>query len=305
MKLIQLIMIALLSAVTLSANEDLIVYKVDNSKGAITPATIEKVLTKAGYSVQENRDMNGPFKKQFGKTTFDTYNLLTAYHKKLATQLVIKDPHAAVFNPFSVAIYQKKGDKFLHVSFLSAKGQTKIVGSGKKLFEALEVENKKAFKTALPGAKLEKIPFSVQKSAKKLLSSFEFEVEQDDADDNKEEVEMLLENGLKPIGFIRASYNEFGVDLDEAGNEDFEFFDTYSLCKLTVIYNVAITRPEAGAFAPCTLAIYHKNGTGKTTIVFPNVYNWIATLDLKDKALIGYLEKAQKDMVALIESAIE
>ena len=298
-------MIVLLSVGVLGANEDLIVYKVDNSAGKITPATIEKSLIAAGYAVPENRDMNGPFKKQFEKTSFDVYNLLIAYPKKMATQLVIKHEKAGVFVPFSVAIYQKHGEKELHVSFLSAKAQAKILGITEPLLADIEKKNRASFLKALPGAKEEELSYEPQPTKEKLLTAFSFEVDDDESDDNKEELEMVIDSGLKPIGFIKASFNTFGVDLEEAKNEDYEFYDAYSLCKLKVIYNVALKYPEAGAFAPCTMAVYHKNGTNKTTIVFPNVYNWISTLAIKDKALIGLLEQAQKDIVTLIKSAIE
>jgi len=305
MKLIKVIMIVLLSVVGLSANEDLIVYKVDNSAGKVTAKTIEDSLKKSGYVVQENRDMNGPFKIQFKKTTFDTYNLMVAYHKTKATELVAKHPRAGIFTPFSVAIYKKKGDKYLYVSFVSAKGMSKIVGSADALFKSLEEENVKAFLAAMPGAEKVDLGYKVAATDKKLFTEFTVEMEDDEAVEGKEDLEMEFEAGLKPIGFIKASFNEFGKDLEKAKNSDFAFYDAYSLCKLKVIYNVAITHPEAGAFAPCTLAMYHKKGEGKTTIVFPNVYNWISSLSLKDKKLIALLEGAQKDIVETISGIIE
>ncbi len=305
MKLIKVIMMVMLSVVGLSANEDLIVYKMDNSDGKITTQTIEDSLTKSGFSVQENRDMNGPFKIQFKETSYEIYNLLTAYHKELAPKLVIEHPRNGIFVPFSVAIYKKKGDKFLHVSFLSAKGLSKITGQSTALYKKLEEETKKAFLKALPNAEVEKLDYEPLATDKKLYTEYTLEMEDDEADDNKEELEMVVEGGLKPIGFVMASFNEFGVDLDEVKNEDFEFYDAYSLCKLKVIYNVSITRPEAGAFAPCTMVIYHKKGDGKTTIIFPNVHNWVSTLAIKDKKLIEILDKAQTDIEALIVNSIE
>ena len=301
----KIIMIVLLSLGVVSANEDLIVYKVDNSQKTVTPKSIAEVLQKAGYTIQVNRDMNGPFKKQFQKTSFDTYNLLTTYDKKIATRLVAKHPHAGAFVPFSVAIYQKKGDKYLHVAFLSAKAQSKILGFKDSLLEELEKKNRESFLAAMKGATEEKLSYTPLSTDKKLLTEITFEVDDDEADDNKEELEMVIDSGLKPIGFIKAGFNTFGIDLEEEKNEDFDFYDTYSLCKLKVIYNVALTHPEAGAFAPCTMAVYHKIGTGKTTMVFPNVYNWFSTLALKDEKLKGYLQKAQDDIVALLKSAIE
>jgi uncharacterized protein (DUF302 family) len=303
MKKIALVILFL--AVSLWSNDSLIVYKVDNSAKKITPKTIEDSLKKDGYNILVNRDMNGPFKKQFEKTSFDTYNLMTAYNKKLNASLVSKNPNGGVFTPFSVAIYQKSGDKFLYVSFLSAKLQTKIVGGAEAEFKAIEEANIKAFLKALPNAKKHKLSYEPIATKEKLITSFEVESADDDADDEKEELEMVIDSGLKPIGFIKAGFNPYGIDLDEAKNNDYEFYDAYSLCKLKVIYNIALTHPEAGAFAPCTMVVYHKKGTNKTVIAFPNVYNWISTLALKDKKDIDLLEKAQKDIVTLIKSAIE
>ncbi len=305
MKMIKLLVSIVFIGSTLFANEDIIVYKVDNSAGKITPQTIEAVLAEVGYSVEENRDMNGPFKKQFEKTTFDTYNLMTLYYPDITMELVLKNALSGVFNPMSVGIYQKTGDKFLHVAFLSAKGMSKIVGGEADLFAKLEKVNRQSFTKAMPGSVEEKLAYEPQETKEKLLTQVLVEIDDDEADENKEEVEMLIEDGLKPIGFVMASFNEYGQDLEKAKKDDYIFYDTYSLCKLKVIYNVAITHPEAGAFAPCTLAFYHKKGAENSVLVFPNVYNWMSTLGLKDKKLEEILAKAQKDMEVLLNSTNE
>jgi len=305
MKIFKIIVMALLLASSVSANKDILLFKVDNSKGNITPQSIEKVLVKAGYKVEENRDMNGPFKIQFKKTTYKTYNLLIAYYPKIMEQLTIKYPSSGIFNPFSVGIYQKKGDKNLYISMLTASAMTKILGKGEKLFKELEVLNRKHFLEAIPGGEITKLDYEPIPTTKNLITRFELEVDDEEADDMQEEVEMVIENGLKPIGFALASYNAYDVDLENIKNEDYLYYDTYSICKLKVIYNVAINHPEAGAYAPCSMAIYHKKGSNKMVIEFPNVYNWISTFALKDKELIAILEKAQVDIVTLIKSAIE
>ncbi len=305
MKFLKIILAILFIVVNLSANDDILVFKADNTKGDITPKSIEKVMKKAGYKVAENRNMNGPFKIQFKKTTFDVYNLLIAYYPKITQELAIKYPDSGVFNPFSVGIYQKKGSKDIFVSFLSAKGMSKIVGNGDDLFKKLEEVNKKTFLEAMPSAKLVKLDYKSQPTKEKLLTKFEVEVDPDEADDFIEELTMVLESGLKPIGFILASSNDYAIDLDDAKNEDYIFYNVFSLCKLKVIYNVSINHPEAGSFAPCSMAMYQKEGSNKMTIVFPNVHNWISTMGLKDKKIIDILLSAQSDIEKLIKSAIE
>jgi len=305
MKRLIIFITILLFACNLGANDDLLIYKVDNKDKKFSAKSVEEGLKKSGITVLVNRDMNGPFIKQFKKSSFEIYHLITAYDKNISVKLVSHEPLSGIFVPFSMGVWQKKGDSNFYVSVLSSDGMSKIVGSNKDLYKKLESKIQSAIKRALPNSTLVKPKYSPIPTDKKLISKFVSEVADDEADDNKDELEMVFESGLKPIGFIKAGQLSFDFDLDEAKNNDFAFYDTFSMCKLKVIYNIAQTRPEAGAFAPCTLAIYHKNKTNKTTIAFPNVYNWISTLSIKDKKLVEILTKAQSDIEKLIKSTLE
>ncbi len=287
----------------LIANDNIIMYSTTKS---VTPKHIEEVFQKAGYSVEQNRDMNGPFLKQFKQSDFAVYNLMTVYYPKIAMQMVVQNPDSGIFAPFSIVIFKKKGDKKLYAAVLSAKAKATILGLklNTKLLQELEKINRATLQKALPDAKEEHLGYKPKKVKEKLLTKFSFAVDPKEALDVKDEVEMMIEDGLKPIGFVMANFNDFNYDLKEAGKDEFIFYDTYSLCKLKVIYTVAKIRPEAGVFAPCTLAIYQKKGEKSMHIVFPNIFNWIATLNIEDKKAIEALQKAQKDMVAVIKNAL-
>ena len=300
----KIVMSFLLFAVALMANSDILLFKTADS--GVTPATIEKTFEEAGYSIQQNRDMNGPFMKQFRQSDFEVYNLMTVYYPKIAMELVVKEPRSGIFAPFSIVIYKKKGDNELYAGVLSAKAKARILGLrlDHKLLSELEKLNVTTLKKALKSAQKVELGYKPKPVKEKLLTHYSFEVSDDEALDVKDEVEMMIEDGLKPIGFVMANFNDFAYDLKEAGINDFIFYDTYSLCKLKVIYTVSKIRPEAGVFAPCTLAIYQKRGTNTMHIVFPNIYNWIATLAIDDEKAIAELKKAQKDMVEVIENAL-
>ncbi|HSR74415.1 MAG TPA: DUF302 domain-containing protein, partial [Sulfurovum sp.] len=90
-------------------------------------------------------------------------------------------------------------------------------------------------------------------------------------------------------------------DMEESGYEAYNFYDVYSICYLEVIYTVAKTHPEAGAFAPCSMYMYQKKGTNTMEIGFPSVYNWIASLAIEDKPSHDILIMAQKKMEAILE----
>ena len=72
---------------------DIEIFTSDNSDGKITPKTIEEAFKKAGFTISANRDMNGPFKKQFKESGFDTYNLFTFYKPDVVLELVKKYPN--------------------------------------------------------------------------------------------------------------------------------------------------------------------------------------------------------------------
>jgi hypothetical protein len=51
----------------------------DNADGKITPKSIEATFEKAGFFINDNRDMNAPFIKNFKTSYFDVYNLFTIF----------------------------------------------------------------------------------------------------------------------------------------------------------------------------------------------------------------------------------
>lgn len=293
---------------TLSAG-DFFVYGSKNKDGAITPKTIEAAFVKAGFTIADNRDMNGPYKKQFGKTSFATYNLFTFYHPAIAKKLVNTHAEAGVFVPMSMGIYQKEGDDTIYAAVLTAATQAKVLGEDSLLPILKELESKVqgALKASMPKGSDLSPTYAVKAPQGELLSRFSVEVDEDEAMDKKEEIELLLEDGLKPNGFVLANFTDYNYELTqkETVESAFEFYDTYSICKLKVIYATSQDRPETGAFAPCTMAIYKKKDEGEIVVAFPSVYNWLSSAAITDQKSVDELLKAQKAMEQVVNSATE
>ncbi len=304
-----LLVIALL-ATGLTAKEaaqDIQIFTSPNADGKITPSTIEAAFKKAGFYISANRDMNGPFKKQFKATTFDVYNLFTFYSKEVNLELVKEYPQMGLFAPMSMSIYTKKGEKTISVSSLTAGAMGKIMNipvDNKALVKVGKMV-KEALKLAMPKGKFETLPYTVQKATGALVSSYETEMESDGWEDAKEDLQMEFEGNLSPNGFVMAGFNELGDDFDDKNYEDYDFYDVYSICKLPVIYTVAKAHPEAGAFAPCSLIMYKKKKEEKVHIAFPSVYNWISSMAIKDKASLDVLLEAQKSMNKILTELTE
>ena len=291
---------------TLNAN-DVEVFTSDNSDGVITTKTIEKAFKDAGFFISSNRDMNTPFNKQFKNSDYTIYNLFTFYKKDVVLKLVKKYPNIGLFAPMSMSIYTKKGEKTISISSLTNEAMAKIIGAKKddKDLKALRELVVATLKKAMPNGKFISPKYTIAKPIGELVTKFTMEIDAKDYDDELDDFKMGFEGELAPKGFVIAGQNNLGDDFDDVDFDGFDFYEVYSICKLPVIYTIAKTHPEAGAFAPCSLYISKKKGEAKLTVSFPSVYNWISSMGLEDKNDISVLKTAQKDMIGILKGLVE
>jgi len=287
--------------------QDILVFISDNTDGKITPATIQAAFEKAGFTISANRDMNGPFKKQFKESSFDTYNLFTFYKKDKVLELVKKYPNVGLFAPMSMSIYTKKGDKKISAASLSAEAMAKIMKAPKddKTLHALREEVDKALKAAMPNGHYEKLAYQNKPPKGELVTQMSMEVDPKDWEDELDEFKMGFEGELAPNGFVIAGFNNLGDDFEDANYDGYDFYEVYSVCKLPVIYTIAKSHPEAGAFAPCSLYLAKKKGSDKMEIAFPSVYNWMSSMSIEDPNDVKVLENAQKGMKKILKGLTE
>ena len=303
----------LVTGVTASAGQDIQIYTTDNSKGKITGASIEKTFKDAGFLISGNNDMNVAFKSKFQKTNHDMYHLFTLYKKDIALELIKITPKAALFTPLSMSFYMNKGSNDISVSSISLQGMAKVTGipaDNKHMVEYSKLVRATLVK-ALPGGHFEKTSYKILKPQGELITSFTYEMELEEGNDIdviEEELEGIqeeLEGSLETVGFVIAGFNRLGEEFKEAGYDKYDFFDAYSICKLPVIFGVAKTHPEAGAYAPCTFYMYKEKGSKTIQMAYPSVYNWLSSLDITDKPSVKVLEDAQKLMVEVVNEVTE
>ncbi|MCJ7764311.1 MAG: DUF302 domain-containing protein [Thiovulaceae bacterium] len=305
----KIVLVMLLVTTNILAQGDIKIFTVANNPKSDLPNVIEKRLEADGFQISANSEMNGPFTIQFKQSDYDVFHLLTVFHLKLSEALVKKYPDAGIFIPMGIGIYQAKGDKSLHVSVLTAAAQTKILGlkTVDPILTSIEKAVTASLKKAMPKATAAVSDENPLPAEGPLVSRVEMSVDADDWADTREELEMTIENNFRPMGFVMSNYTDYNYMLTQEGEVDspFDFYDTYSVCKLKVIYNVSKTRPEAAAFAPCTLMVYKKKGDDKIVMGFPGVYNWMSSARVEDKKAREVLMKAQKDFEKILRGATE
>jgi len=285
-------------------NTDIEIITSDNSDGKITTKSIEEAFKKAGFIVTANRDMNGPFKMQFKESGFDTYNLFTFYKADAVLELAKKYPNVGLFAPMSMSIYTKKGEKTISISSLTATAMAKIMKAPQDDATLLALRKlvKDTLKSALPNGTFTSPTYAIQKPIGELITNFTMEMDPEEWSDELADLKMELKGELATNGFIVAGFNSFSDALKVA---KYDFYEVYSICKLPVIYTIAKTRPEAGAFAPCSLYLNKKQNDNNIHIGFPSVYNWMSSLAVDNKEDIKVLEGAQKSMSNLLGSLTE
>ena len=257
------------------------VFSVDNSSGTIDAKSIEQAFNASNLVVDVNNNMNSIFEKRYDHIHHKNYNLAIFHSDKLILKLIKKYPSIGLITPLSMSIYSNDAKKTINVSTLSLAGMariTKIPATDPDLIEYAKLVDG-ALHKALPNGKYEPLSHAVKPSNKPLTTEFTTEFTLDGGAtyaDAKKAFEEEFEGELGPVGFlIPKSYKLQDELLKENGQNDYDFYDTYSIIRFNAIYPVSKNHPDAGAFAPFSLAIYKKKDENTVHVVFPSVDNGI------------------------------
>lgn len=244
--------------------QDIRIFTVANPNKAITTATIEKAFQDTGFGIDGNNNMNKPFSVRFNSTWYETYHLATVHNAEIVSKLISKYPSIGLLTPLSMSIWSSNDNQSMSISSLTLRGMSRItqIPMDNADLIAYEAEMTKALKAALPGGSFEKLSFTkVADMTQSLATTFETNwvaSEDETIGDMKDDFQSEFEGELEPVGFLFPGFIGLNDEIMEKGVNDFEFYDTYSICKLEVIHPVSKTHPEVGAFAPCSFYMYQR-----------------------------------------------
>lgn len=289
---------------------DVQVYTLANTDSKVTAQSISAAFNSTGLNVLSSNNMNKAFKARFGEVHYDTYHLGIFINKEITFKILKKYPQFGVLTPLTMSVWQDK-DGSINISTLSLRGMARVTGIPIDDVDLVAYADlvQKSLKKALPEGEYKNLPYGLVTPPTTLATSFVLDIDMDgsDPEDYIEEFEDVFESELASVGFIFPNYLNLQEEIfDEAGYTDvYDFYHTYSFCKLNVIYTVSKIHPEAGAWAPCSLYLYKKKGEDKLHAGFLSVNNWINTIDIKDKPSIEVLEKAQQLLQDIITETAE
>ncbi len=295
-------MALLFGAISLSAG-DVLALKVDTTKHEVTAKSIEAAFDKAGFIVQSNNDLSGVFKTKFKLEDFDAYHLLSVYDPMTVNALVKDSIDAALFEPFTIVLYQRKGNPFLHAALLRVEARSRLTKTDNSLEAAKSLNSK--VETTLQKAMLDSEAYDVMMTLDvvkegDIVTRMTKSIKDDDYEAFKDEFDIAFEERLDEIDFYMANY----LDLVDDVGEEYLFFEVYALCKLSILAGMVQKMPEAGVLAPCAVMVYQKKGSDEFTVAYANVQNWIQTFGVEDKEGKEYLMNINKQIAKVITDSL-
>jgi uncharacterized protein (DUF302 family) len=294
MKIFSKILAGSLIATSLFAS-DVMVYKTKEHP-AVNFNTVSDSFKSLGYSVQAVSKLDKKFKKKFNDTTFDKFKIMAVYNRGIARKLILKYPDAGAFIPFSAVLQSYANSDDVTFTMLNVDTMKKVLNiKDEKLFDKLEAKNNKIMQRfGFDTTKPKSFDYSIKKAEGPLL--FKKEISAKDA----AAVAKKLTDIMKKHKFsVVSSTNLADTKKTKAA---YDYYTTFSICKVKVLFQAAKTRPEAAAFAPCSLAIYKKKGSDKVVVAFPSTYNWLSSLNMQDPKAIKILKDEQKEIEHFINS---
>lgn len=278
------------------------VFSADNADGKINAKSIENAFNASDMHVDVNNDMNSIFEKRYKKVHHKSYNLAIFTNTALVAKLMKKHPSIGLITPLSMSIFSDDKNR-INVSTLSLKGMariTKIPETNPDLIKYAAMLDA-ALHKALPNGIYLTPKSSAKPSDKQLVTSFTTAFEPEDGEtyvDLKDGFKEEFESEIATVGFLVPKSYTFETD-------DYDFFDTYSIIRFNVIFPVSKRHPDAGSYAPFSLAIYKKKGDDTVHVAYPSIDNWINDLGITDEESLKEINKTQGMISGILEELTE
>jgi uncharacterized protein (DUF302 family) len=275
-------------------------YVLSDPHERINDAYLNKYGTKVGSDGKPNPAYMSDFKE-----TLDNLGFFSVTNDAGLRPLLLKAPELGGFSPFNLHIFKRKGEDKTYVGHVMPETMLDIVGvtdpavrkDFTALFPALDALVEKEV-----GGKAEYVEYkSLTKSP---MMKFELEFERpEDLSEFVDEFQEQFEGTFEENKYIIAGYKNFKEAYNDM-EEEFDRYDkywVYSLCHFVFsesIFNKG--RPEAGAFAPCSMYMYIEKGSNILHIGMPKLENWTSVVGIKDAKMNKSINDLDKEITSIM-----
>jgi uncharacterized protein (DUF302 family) len=240
------------------------------------------------------------------KITLDNLGFFSVSADEAMRELLIKEPDLGGFTPFNLHIYKEKGKKETYVGHITPETMLDIVGVKDisvrkafiKSFKPLDDLVQKEIGGKVVGVGVDKIPSDA-------MMKFEYKFDRpEDVTEFVDEFQEQFEEAFEDHNFIIAGYKNYRETYDDL-EQDFEKYDAYwvySLCHFVFSYNIFNKgRPDAGAFAPCSMYMYIEKDSNILHIGMPTLQNWKTVMQIKDAKKLKSIDAIDKEIIDIMK----
>ena len=241
------------------------------------------------------------------KETLDNLGFFSVANDVELRELLITNPELGGFSPFNLHTYKKKNENKTYVGHLVPEVMLDVVGIKDEavrakftaMFPALDELVQKEI-----GGKVEISEYNALPANP--MMNFEISFDRpEDLGDYIDEFQEGFEAAFEEKDYIIAGYKNFKESYNDL-KLDFAKYDqyfVYSLCHFTYSYNIFNKgRPDAGAFAPCSMYMYIEKDSNKLIIGMPKLANWTAIMNIKDDVMNKSVEDLDKEIIEIMIS---
>jgi len=241
------------------------------------------------------------------KDAIDNLGFFSVANDEKLRLLLMKEPALGGFSLFNLHIYKEAGVDKTYVGHITPETMLDITGVKDKevrkeftaMFPALDEMVQKEI-----GGKVEYVEYTKLPDAPMMTFEIAFE-RPEDISEYVDEFQEGFEEAFEEKKYIIAGYKNFYETYVEDMEVEFDAYDAYfvySLCHFTFSYKIFNKgRPDAGAFAPCSMYMYIKKGSNKLVVGMPKLENWIAVLGIKDPVKVKLIRELDKEVIEIMK----
>ncbi|MDP3466481.1 MAG: hypothetical protein Q8R86_11995 [Sulfuricurvum sp.] len=239
------------------------------------------------------------------KEYLDNLGFFSITNDAVVGPLLMKEPSLGGFSPFNLHVYKVKGEDKTYVGHVMPETMLDITGvkdaDVRKKFIASFTELDKLTEKEI-SSKVQYVDYKALPA--KPMMTFEVPFERGASIDGfVSDFQSKFEEAFEANKYIIAGYKNMKESMDGAGIK-FDRFDAYwvySLCHFRFsegIFNQG--RPDAGAFAPCSMYMYIDKGSNKLMVGMPRLETWTAVMGLKDKKMTDSVTALDKEITKIM-----
>lgn len=281
-------------------------YIGEGDKEKVYMEMINTKITTIGYVLSDPHErINDAYKTKYGGTNLDNLGFFSITNDKVIGPLLLKEPALGGFSPFNLHIYKKQGEDKTYVGHVSPETMLDIVGAKDKdvraKFIASFPELDKMVEKEI-GSKTHSVEYKALPA--KPMMTFEVPFERGASLDGFiSDFQGKFEEAFEANKYIIAGYKDIKGSMSD-NNIEFGRFDAYwvySLCHFKFsegVFNQG--RPDAGAFAPCSMYMYVEKGSNKLIVGMPRLENWIAVMGINDPKMVDSIHALDKEITGIM-----